>query len=460
MNRVGCGFVPVVVLFFCCPDSSAQTPQPAGPLTLQQAVRIAVDNYPAIRAARAQVAAQEAGVGLARTAWLPRLDSMILANRATRNNVPGLLLPGSIIPPISGPASDTSSGSSIWGSGSAVLFSWEPFDFGLRDASVEAASAQVGRAGAGLGVATLDVGVKAADAFLRLAAAQETVRAARVNVDRTEVFLNSVSVLVQNQLRPGADESRARAELAAARIQLIQAEQAEQVNRAGLAQWLGMPAGTVQILAEPQLQAPPGTAPAPQDPAAHPLAVAQLASVEAVRAREKALDRSWFPRFNLQSAFSLRGTGALVNGTHLGGANGLAPTTPNWAAGFAVTFPIFEFASIRQRKRIEEQNERSELALYDRTIQDLNSQAEQAIAQVDGARRVAENTPIQLEAARVAEQQARARYEAGLATIVEVADAQRLLLQSEIGDAVARLGMWRARLAEAAAAGDISEFLK
>jgi outer membrane protein TolC len=385
---------------------------------------------------------------------------MILANRATRNNVPGLLLPGSIIPPISGPAADTSSASSIWGSGLAMLFSWEPFDFGLRDASVEAARAQVERAGAGLGVTTLDIGVKAADAFLRLAAAQETVRAARVNVDRTEVFLNSVSVLVRNQLRPGADESRARAELAAARIQLIQAEQSEQVSRAGLAQWLGMPAGSVQIQAEPQLQAPPRTPPAPHEPAAHPLAVAQLASVEAVRAREKALDRSWFPRFNLQSAFSLRGTGALVNGTHLGGANGLAPTTPNWAAGFAVTFPIFDFASIRQRKRIEEQNERSELALYDRTIQDLNSQAEQAKAQVDGARRVAENTPIQLEAAQIAEQQARARYEAGLATIVEVADAQRLLLQSEIGDALARLGMWRARLAEAAASGNISEFLK
>jgi outer membrane protein TolC len=188
--------------------------------------------------------------------------------------------------------------------------------------------------------------------------------------------------------------------------------------------------------------------------------VAQLASVEAVRAREKALDRSWFPRFNLQSAFSLRGTGALVNGTHLGGANGLAPTTPNWAAGFAVTFPIFDFASIRQRKRIEEQNERAELALYDRTIQDLNSQAEQAKAQADGARRVAENTPIQLDAARVAEQQARARYEAGLAAILEVADAQRVLLQAEIGDALARLGMWRARLAVAAAAGDISQFLK
>jgi outer membrane protein TolC len=79
---------------------------------------------------------------------------------------------------------------------------------------------------------------------------------------------------------------------------------------------------------------------------------------------------------------------------------------------------------------------------------------------MEGARRVAENTPIQLASARVLEQQARARYDAGLATIIEVADSQRLLLQAEVGDAVARLDLWRARLAEAAARGDLSDLLR
>jgi hypothetical protein len=73
---------------------------------------------------------------------------------------------------------------------------------------------------------------------------------------------------------------------------------------------------------------------------------------------------------------------------------------------------------------------------------------------------VAQNTPIQLQAARVLEQQSRARYDAGLATIIEVADSQRLLLQAEVGDAVARLGVWRALLADAAARGDLSGLVK
>jgi outer membrane protein TolC len=79
---------------------------------------------------------------------------------------------------------------------------------------------------------------------------------------------------------------------------------------------------------------------------------------------------------------------------------------------------------------------------------------------MDGARRVAENTPIQLSSARTLEQQARARYDAGLADILEVADAQRLLLQAEVSDAVARLGVWRALLTDAAARGDLTDLLK
>jgi outer membrane protein TolC len=121
---------------------------------------------------------------------------------------------------------------------------------------------------------------------------------------------------------------------------------------------------------------------------------------------------------------------------------------------------VFDWFSLRERTRIEEYNERAERATYERVVRELSTQAEQARAEMDGARRVAENTPVQLQAARVLEQQSRARYDAGLATIVEVADSQRLLLQAEVGDAVAKLGVWRAMLADAAAKGDLSGLLK
>ncbi len=440
--------------------SSAQAQAPPSPLTLQQAVQYAIEHYPAIQASMSRISAQQAGVDLARTAYLPRVDYGIQINRATRNNVAGLLLPGTPVPSISGPAFDSVSSSSIWGSATGLLLSWEAVDFGLRGATVGLAQAEVTRARASAAVTRLEVGVRTADAFLRLAAAQETVRAARANVERQEVFAGAVAVLVKNALRAGADDSRAQAELALARIQLIQAEQTEQIARATLAQWLGVTPAGIQIAAAPLLETAPPPRTVPPGVAAHPLAETQMAAVASSRAVQHALGRSYVPRIDLQTAYSVRGSGALANGATFGGGRGLGFDAPNWAAGVTATFPLFDWFALRERTRIEAHNERAELASYDRVVQELSFQSEQARAEMDGARRIAENTPIQLTAARVLDQQSRARYEAGLATIIEVADAQRLLLQSEVGDAVARLGVWRALVADAAARGDMSELLK
>ena len=454
------GIVALAVSLTLTSPAAAQAPRPAFPITLPQAIQYGSDNYPAIRASMARVSSQESGVDLARTAYLPRLDSSVQINRATRNNVAGLLLPGTTIPGISGPVSDDSSASTIWGSAAGVLLSWEAFDFGARGASVDLARTLVTRAAAAAELTRLDVAVNTADAFLRLAAAQETVRAASANVERQRVFAESVAALVKNELRPGADDSRSQAELALARIQLIQAEQAEQIARARLAQWLGVAPADVQIASGPLLAAPPSPPAAAPAVATHPLAETQMANVESSRAFQDLLGRSYFPRINLQTAFSARGTGATATGVNVGGGRGLDFGTPNWAMGVTATFPLFDWFSLNERKRIEAHNQRAEVATYDRIVQELTTQSAQARAEMDGARRVAENTPIQLSAARVLEQQSRARYDAGLAAITEVAESQRLLLQAEVGDAVARLGVWRALIADAAASGDISELLK
>src|ERR1700688_3888522 len=115
-------------------------------LTLEEAVAFALKNYPAVRAALERVTAAQAGVGLARTNYLPRADMVWQTNRATDNNITGLVLPQSIIAPISGPVPATTSNRSAWGSAAGLLFSWEPFDFGYRGAKVDAARAGRDRA--------------------------------------------------------------------------------------------------------------------------------------------------------------------------------------------------------------------------------------------------------------------------------------------------------------------------
>ena len=429
-------------------------------LTINDAVEQSVTKYPAVRASLEQVAAAAAGVNLARTAYLPRADFLGQLNRATHNNVFGLLLPQQVIPSISGPAQGTNSLNNVWGTAVGGLVSWEPVDFGLRQANVDIAKAARARAAADVNVTKLQVSTAAADAFLTIAAAQQTVIAARAGVERARVLSQVIDTLATNELRPGADASRAKAELALAETQQINAEQSVDVARAALAQLLGVAIESIAIQPDPFLRSPQTPELPNPESAKHPLAIAGQAAVGEVKAREKALDRSYFPRLYLEGAAYARGTGLQPDGRTGGAASGLGPNIQNWALGATVTFPAFDWFSIHSKKQIEAHNESSASARYDQVVQDLNGQIAKARAILAGARRVAQNTPIQLDAARATEQQATARYRAGLGNITEVAEAQRLLTQAEIDDSLARLGIWRALLGLAAAGGDLAPFLE
>jgi outer membrane protein TolC len=431
----------------------------ANPIKIGAAVEMALGNYPAIRAAEARRRAAEAGVDLARTSYLPRADIVWQQNRATRNNVFGLLLPQSVIPAISGPQLDNTSLSSAWGSAGGLLVSWEPFDFGLRKSNVELARAISRRASANEAVTRLDVSAAAADAFLTLLAAEQTLEAGQANVERAETIARAVRALVQNQLRPGVDESRADAEVAAAKNQLIQAERDVDLARADLAEAVGRAATDITVDPGPLLDMPQPGAPAEVNFAFHPRAMEQTAEIDAAQSREKLLDHSYIPRFSWQSAIFGRGTGASLNGS-FDNARGWYPNTFNWATGMTISFPVFDIFGLRARRKAESNNIAAERARYDQVINTLKTQDARARAMVESARRIAENTQVQVKAAQETLTRAKVRYEYGLANVTEMADAQRLLAQAEFEAAVSKLAVWRAMLAAAKLQGDLQPFLR
>ena len=427
--------------------------------TLEEAVDFAQKNYPALRASLERVRAAEAGVGVARTSYLPRTDILWQTNRATDNNITGLLIPNSVTAPITGPVTLSPSNQSAWGSAGGLLFSWEPFDFGYRGAKVDAARAAQNLASAEASLTRLDVSVATVNGYLTLLAAEQTVRAAEADVERRETFAKSVHVLVDNQLRAGADASRADAELARARVNLARAQQQADISRAALANILGIADQTVEVR-EIALLALPAATPATSSVSANPFAQAQHARVEESQSLVHGLDRSYYPKFYLQGEVMGRGSGIDPTGKFLGGNEGLGPDRANWATGVTVTLPLFDIFSIKSRKAAEAANERAEEARYDQALQDLTGQLRKAQASLDGARKVAEYTPVELRAARTTEMQERARYQAGLATLVDVSEAQSFLVQAEIDDALARLAVWQNLVSVAAAQGDLAPFLQ
>lgn len=454
----GLGLIALVALI---PKAQAQwQPADSRTITIEQAIDYALQNYPAVRASLEELSAAHDRIGLARTAYLPQLSGIYQDSRATQNQVDGIWLPTSLNPAVEGPV-QPSSGQSFWASQAAALFSWEPVDFGLRSARVDQARSAEDKSKADLALTRLQVATAVGNYFLLTAASEQATAAAQANVERWRLFAQSTHTLVDNQLRPGADASRADAELARATVRLYQSQQSERAERDTLAALMGVAGREIQTDSARLLeQAPSGSLP---EIAAseHPLARDQMAAVRQMQADERILDRTDYPRLFLQAEAFGRGSEVPTNGSFVGNWDGLAPARGNWIAGFSILFPdVFGLRALSAQKQISKAEEQSQKAHYDQVIQDVTGQIQAARDQLKLAVSIANETPAELAAAQQSETQSRARYDASLATLVEVADAENLLAQAEVDNAVARLNVWHALFILANAQGDLQTFLQ
>ncbi|HEY9871466.1 MAG TPA: TolC family protein, partial [Candidatus Obscuribacterales bacterium] len=326
------------------PDTAAKT------LTLAEAVELALANYPSVRASMARQRARSAEIALAKTAYLPKGYSIINENRASMNRVAAVIYPAHDIPVVADRVGEQTSFRSFWTANAGAGIDWEIYDFGLRAARVKLARAETSQAAAALALTRLEVATAAADAFLAMAAAQLKVRAEQANVDRMQVFTQAVHALVDADLRPGVDASRADAELALAKNELIEARQALEVAAATLAERLGLAGTRVAIDPGPLADMPP-TVQAPPLPELedHPLAILRNAGVKTVQAKEHVLSRTYFPHLHFESSIYGRGSG--TDQRRWAANQGFLPVIPNWAVGLTVSFPFMSIFEIKARER-------------------------------------------------------------------------------------------------------------
>jgi outer membrane protein TolC len=424
-------------------------------VTIDAAVAEAIAKHPRVRSGEADERVTDARADETRSSRLPGVGVSAQLNRSTGNTPPGAWFATTGFPPIAGAPRGKSLDGGTWQAGASLWASWDVLSFQRQAAAIDAALAARSEAGARTGVDRLAVAYEAADAFVELVEAQETVRAATASVERAQVLVTMTQPLVDQSLRPGVDVARAQAELAAARTVLARAEQAREVRRARLAEAMGD--------ASSRVDADPGSLTAPVNEAAplpvvpsptHPEIARSNAEVARIKQQESAVDVEYLPRVDLVAALWARGSGLLQSP-----ADGLVPDIPNWAAGAVVTWSIFDIPRISARARAASAATESAAARRDETYLAIAAQLSSANAALQGAQAVAKQTPATLASARAAEQQIVARYRAGLAPVVDVADAERVLTQAEIDDAIARLEVRRALLALGRAAGDLRPFL-
>ena len=426
--------------------------------TLERAVSDALANHPRIRASVAEESAAEARIDEARTARLPDVGLSAQINRSTGNTVPGAFLSTTGFAPIAGPTRGKSLDEGVWQTGASLWATWDVLSLTRQAAAIDVALAGHVEASAATSARRLEIAYRAADVFMVLVEAQEAVRAAQLSVDRANVLATVTKTLVDQSLRPGADSARADAEVASSQTALARAEQARDVRRALLAEAVGNPALAVD--ASPNglpgpidgLTARASAAPAPSP--SHPDLVQSNAAVTRATETQRVVSVEYLPRLDLVAAIWARGSGYFQSP-----GSGLVPDTANWAAGATVTWSFLDIPTIRARARTAAATRDVAVARRDEVYLAVAGELATSTSVLRGALKVAAQTPATLAAARIAEQQAAARFKTGLTPVVEVADAERVLAQAEIDDALAKLEVRRALLLLARASGDLGPFL-
>jgi outer membrane protein TolC len=357
-----------------------------------------------------------------------------------------------------GEANDTSSFKSVFASNYGVNFSWLVYDWGQRHAKVIVARSQQSQANADIRLTELDVAATAAEAYLGTVEARETIKAQQATVDRMQAWNLVVHTLVNKGLRPGVDASRADADLSFAKIALIDAERAAELANVDLAETMGIAGADIGVDDRPWVKRP-----AKENifraatPETHPLAILRAAEVSTAHNEVISVQKMYRPRLWFHSGMWARGSGVRINEHPV--ADGILPQNANYVAGLGIDFPILNYYPIKAHERGAKETEAAQRADYDLAIQQITQKDARARVLLDKAKRLAQETPFLVTAAKDNEVKASERYRVGLSNVMEVAEAQRILQSALVQDAVAQVRIWRALLSTAYAHGDLKPFL-
>jgi outer membrane protein TolC len=466
----GQGLLLAGLLFLGRPALAQQPrelPQVPQPLTLPQALQVAQANYPALRARQAGVAAATADVRTVRATYLPQVTAQAQALNATSNQVRGAYLGGVGI--TESGVRDFVSPQTAWSSQGMLYIDWPAVTFGRYRADVRRAQSLVSQAQADYDQELFTHQTQVADAYLLALAAQQTVRLQEANLRRSQDVQRVVRAGTRSGIQAGIDSSTANAETSRARLQLLASRQQAEQQRVRLAGLLGTPVQTLSLTDSTQFVARLPMLPAGADTTNlrnHPTLLAFRQRIASSEATASSLATNSRPTLSVVGATWGRGSGtpssASADGTYAIDPSlsaGLPFKVYNYAVGATLTWRVTELIHTKRVVAAQQARSSQALAAYDQQALQLRTDQQNAQLQLDLVRQVAQEAPVQLDAARRAYTQAQARYNAGLDNLVVLTQAALVLNRAENDQAIAVNNVWRALLLRAATDGSLSPLL-
>ncbi len=396
-----------------------QAPQPAQPpsgatLTLRQAEDLAIRNHPRVLAAQSLASAATENVRETRSAYFPLVNGAVTGVGSTDTNArigAGAISASRLIDRVS----------------PGVIASQLVTDLGRTPNLVASSRLQAQASDRNVEATRDQVLLDTNNAYFGVLRSEALVRTAQQTVDARQLVYDQVNTLAQNNLRSQLDVTFADVNVADARLLLIQAQSNLQEAYARLARALGSDTAVTYRLSEEAL--PPGPAPDAESLVAQ--ALAERPEVSRARfERDAAYKFAYAERDLNRPSVTVVGVAGVIPVLVQGGGT---PTPDNYAgAAFNVNVPVLN-GGLYSARHAAAQYRAQQL---DQTLRDIQEQVAEEVrvawANATTAFQRLDVTAQFLRSATLAQDLAQGRYNLGLASIVELTQAQLNVTRAEI----------------------------
>lgn len=412
---------------------------PVGPLTLPEAIEMALEFHPVIGEARAQVEAAGGVLSQARSSLLP---AVVSDASLTRHQEPRLVAPLHGFDPTLAPAFDQSL---VRGN---LTLSYALFDGGARGARIGRAEAGAAAARHGRQASEMDLTLEVSRAYLTVLSSVELMEAAERQREALEAEEGRVRQFLAEGKAARVDLLRVQASLSQADATEISIRTRLEVAQGRVARFIGLEGDQVRDrgLAGAALRALPGE-PTPvvvgrAKEVSPELALARQ-QLAGARAGVREANASWLPTLKVAGAYADFGT---LDGGHV----------QEWQGSLQLSYPLFTGGAREgERQRAEAETRRVSEALrrIELAVEEGVEEAVAAVVESRARREALERAVTQAE--EVARIEALA-LEVGAGVQTDFLRAQAEFFQAQAALAEARHGEAMAGIQLARVTGDLT----
>jgi outer membrane protein TolC len=423
--------------------------------SIHELLKQAEANYPLLKSKMLDTKAAQKGISVSQSTFIPTLDASYQVNRATYNNITGMVYPQFIIP-ISGPPSTGNIMNGVYGTAASLVLNWQPITFGQRQSQIDYSKANYQSSGFDAQNEIFLHKVKVINAYLDALTANELVKVFEQNIKRAEANFFLARTLVVNGLKPGVDSMLFKAELSRAKIELLNSRKIKSQSIILLSQLVASESD-VTVSDTSYFNKLPSVA-ASADPLGNPLITLYNSNTELSKAKDKMLKRTMMPTLGLWGTTYARGSEIQAGGIIVP-HDGLSFERYNWGVGLQLSIPLLQAARISPQLKQQQFIIMSNEEKLNNISLELRKQLEVADTTLISVLAVAKESPVLFESAKYSYNSLLSRYRAGLTNYADLIQAQYLLIKAETENKTDFMGVWKALLNKAAISGDLNLFL-